>query len=78
MPGIIDAHTHISTESTNEGSISVSSMAKIEDVLNPEDVSLYRALAGGVTTAHVLHGSANSIGGTTVVVKLRWARTPRV
>jgi imidazolonepropionase-like amidohydrolase len=74
MPGIIDAHTHIASESTNEGSISVSSMARMEDVLNPEDVSIYRALAGGVTTAHVLHGSANSIGGTTVVVKLRWGK----
>jgi imidazolonepropionase-like amidohydrolase len=74
MPGIIDSHTHIATESTNEGSISVSSMARIEDVLNSEDISIYRALAGGVTTAHVLHGSANSIGGTTVVVKLRWGK----
>jgi imidazolonepropionase-like amidohydrolase len=77
MPGIIDAHCHIASESTNESSISVSSMARIEDVLNPEDVAIYRALAGGVTTAHVLHGSANSIGGTTVVVKLRWGRDAR-
>ena len=74
MPGIIDAHTHIASESTNEGSISVSSMARIEDAINPEDISIYRALAGGVTTAHVLHGSANSIGGTTVVLKMRWTR----
>ncbi|MCX6636417.1 MAG: amidohydrolase, partial [Acidobacteria bacterium] len=74
MPGIIDAHTHIASESTNESSISVSSMARIEDAINPEDISIYRALAGGVTTAHVLHGSANSIGGTTVVLKMRWTR----
>jgi imidazolonepropionase-like amidohydrolase len=74
MPGIIDAHTHIASESTNESSISVSSMARMEDAINPEDISIYRALAGGVTTAHVLHGSANSIGGTTVVLKLRWSK----
>jgi imidazolonepropionase-like amidohydrolase len=74
MPGIIDAHTHIASESANESSISVSSMARIEDAINPGDISIYRALAGGVTTAHVLHGSANSIGGTTVVLKMRWSR----
>ncbi len=74
MPGIIDAHTHIASESTNESSISVSSMARIEDAINPEDVSIYRALAGGVTSAHLMHGSANSIGGTTVVLKMRWGK----
>lgn len=74
MPGIIDAHTHIASESTNESSVSVSSMARIEDAINPEDVSIYRALAGGVTSAHVMHGSANSIGGTTVVLKMRWGK----
>ena len=49
--------------SINEGAVSVSSMVGIEDVINPEDISIYRALAGGVTTANILHGSANSIGG---------------
>ncbi len=74
MPGIIDAHTHLAAESINEGSISVSSMTRIEDVLNPEDISIYRALAGGVTSANVLHGSANSVGGTCLIIKMRWGK----
>jgi imidazolonepropionase-like amidohydrolase len=73
MPGIIDCHSHIAVDgSVNEGSVSVSSMVNIADVLNPDDIDVYRDLAGGVTTANVLHGSANSIGGQTVVIKLRW------
>src|SRR6266567_3092617 len=74
MPGIIDCHSHIAADSINEGSVSVSSMVGIEDVLNPEDISIYRAVAGGVTTANVLHGSANSIGGKCTVIKLRWGK----
>lgn len=74
IPGIIDCHSHISAESINEGSTSVSSMVGIEDVLNPEDVAIYRALAGGVTTANILHGSANSIGGKCSVIKMRWGK----
>jgi imidazolonepropionase-like amidohydrolase len=75
MPGIIDCHSHIAADSINEGSVSVSSMVGIEDVLNPEDVAIYRALAGGVTTANVLHGSANAIGGKCSVVKMRWGKS---
>jgi imidazolonepropionase-like amidohydrolase len=75
MPGIIDCHSHIAIEgSVNEGSVSVSSIANIADVLNSEDIDIYRDLAGGVTTANVLHGSANPIGGQTVVIKLRWGQ----
>ncbi|MES1257091.1 MAG: amidohydrolase [Acidobacteriota bacterium] len=74
MPGIIDCHSHIMAEAINEGSVSVSSMVGIDDVLNPEDIAIYRALAGGVTTANILHGSANSIGGKTTVMKMRWGR----
>jgi imidazolonepropionase-like amidohydrolase len=74
MPGIIDCHSHIAADSINEGSVSVSAMVGIEDVLNPEDIDIYRALAGGVTTANVLHGSANSIGGKCTVIKLRWGK----
>jgi imidazolonepropionase-like amidohydrolase len=75
MPGIIDCHSHIAIEgSVNEGSISVSSIANIADVLNPEDIDIYRNLAGGVTVANVLHGSANPIGGQTIVIKLRWGQ----
>jgi len=73
MPGIIDCHSHIAVDgSVNEGSVSVSSMVDIADVLDPDDIDIYRDLAGGVTTANILHGSANSIGGQTVVIKLRW------
>lgn len=74
MPGIIDCHSHIATESVNEGSVSVSSMVGIEDVINPDDTSIYRALAGGVTTANILHGSANAIGGKCAVIKMRWGK----
>src|SRR5439155_5195002 len=74
MPGIIDCHSHIMAEAINEGSVSVSSMVGIDDVLNPEDIAIYRALAGGVTTANILHGSANSIGGQTLPLKMRWGK----
>jgi imidazolonepropionase-like amidohydrolase len=74
-PGIIDCHSHIAVDgSVNEGSISVSSIANIAEVLDSDDISIYRDLAGGVTTANVLHGSANSIGGQTIVIKLRWGQ----
>ncbi len=71
-PGIIDAHSHLAALSINEGSVNVSSMVTIEDVIRPEDVGMYRALAGGVTAINVLHGSANPIGGGNAVLKLRW------
>jgi len=75
MPGIIDCHSHTAVEgSVNEGSVSDSSMVNIADVINPYDINIYRALAGGLTVSNVLHGSANSIGGQTVVIKLRWGR----
>ncbi len=74
-PGIIDCHSHIAIEGGgNEGSISVSSIANIADVIDPQDMDIYRALAGGVTAANILHGSANAIGGQTVVIKLRWGQ----
>ena len=73
IPGIIDCHSHIAIDGdVNEGSISVSSIANIADVITSDDVDIYRDLAGGVTTANVLHGSANPIGGQTIVIKLRW------
>jgi imidazolonepropionase-like amidohydrolase len=75
MPGIIDCHSHLAIAgSVNEGSISVSSMANVADVLNPDDIEVYCDLAGGVTTANILHGSANAIGGQTIVIKLRWGK----
>ena len=74
MPGLIDCHSHIAADSINEGSVAVSSMVGIEDVLNPEAIAIYRALAGGITTANILHGSANPIGGKCVVIKTRWGK----
>jgi imidazolonepropionase-like amidohydrolase len=71
-PGIIDEHSHIATVSINEGAHSVTSEVRIGDNLNPDDIQIYRQLAGGVTTAHILHGSANTIGGQTQLIKLRW------
>jgi imidazolonepropionase-like amidohydrolase len=73
-PGLIDCHSHIAADAINEGSIPVSSMVGIEDVIDPDDIAIYRALAGGVTTANVLHGSANPIGGKCAVLKLRWGK----
>jgi imidazolonepropionase-like amidohydrolase len=74
-PGIIDCHSHIAIDGdVNEGSVSVSSMVNIADVLDSDDIAIYRDLAGGVTTANILHGSANPIGGQTVVIKLRWGQ----
>lgn len=75
IPGIIDCHSHIAVDgSVNEGGPAVSSMANIADVLNPNDISIYDDLAGGVTSANILHGSANPIGGQTIVIKLRWGK----
>ncbi len=71
-PGIIDEHSHIASDATNEGSIAVSAMVDIKDVLNPDDIAIYRAAAGGVTSVSVLHGSANPIGGQKAMIKLRW------
>src|SRR5437868_1407669 len=74
-PGIIDCHSHIAADSINEGGTTVSSMTGIEDVFNPSDVDIYRDLAGGLTVANVLHGSANPIGGKNYVIKLRWGKS---
>jgi imidazolonepropionase-like amidohydrolase len=71
-PGIIDAHSHAAAEAINEGTQSVTAEVRIQDVLEHDDLSIYRALAGGVTTLNVLHGSANTIGGQNAVLKLRW------
>jgi imidazolonepropionase-like amidohydrolase len=72
--GIIDAHSHIAAESINEGSVSVSSMVSVMDVIDPTDIAIYREAAGGTTTSHVMHGSANPIGGQNAVIKHRWGK----
>lgn len=72
MPGIIDPHFHTMSDAINEGSLSVTSMARITDVLNPTAVNVYRELVGGVTTVNILHGTANTIGGQNATVKLKY------
>jgi imidazolonepropionase-like amidohydrolase len=75
MPGIIDTHAHFSISGgVNEFSLSVVPEVRVRDVINSEDVQIYRALAGGVTTARLLHGSANVIGGQDAVIKLKYLR----
>lgn len=72
-PGIIDEHSHIAiSRGVNEGTHAVTAEVEIGRVINPDDINLYRQLAGGVTTTHLLHGSANPIGGQLQVIKLRW------
>lgn len=74
--GIIDEHSHIAaTGSINECSQSVTAEVRIADVINPEDINIYRQLSGGVTASHILHGSCNTIGGQTQLIKLRWGRS---
>ncbi len=71
--GIIDEHSHIAiARGVNEGSHSITSEVRIGDVIDPEDISIYRTLAGGVTMSQLLHGSANPIGGQAQVIKHRW------
>jgi len=75
-PGIIDEHSHMALNGVNEGSHAVTSEVRMNDVINPEDITIYQQLAGGVTCSHLLHGSANPIGGQSVLIKLRWGGTP--
>ena len=72
MPGIIDAHSHLNTVSTNEARNPVTAEVTMEESINPNSVSIYRAIAGGVTSIHLMHGSANVIGGQGETLKLRY------
>jgi imidazolonepropionase-like amidohydrolase len=75
MPGIIDTHSHIMLSSglggVNEATHSIVCEVRTSDVLNTQDGGEYRALAGGVTTVRLLHGSANVVGGQDAVVQLK-------
>jgi len=76
-PGIVDCHSHTAiSKGVNEGSHAVTCEVRIGDVLDATDIAIYRELAGGVTAANVLHGSANPIGGQNQVVKFRWGALP--
>jgi imidazolonepropionase-like amidohydrolase len=70
--GIIDEHSHIAALSINESGHNSSAEVTIEDVVDPEDMDIYRNLAGGVTSIQILHGSANPIGGRSAILKLKW------
>jgi imidazolonepropionase-like amidohydrolase len=75
--GIIDEHSHIAiSKGVNEGGQAITSEVSIADVVNPDDINIYRQLAGGVTAAQLLHGSANPIGGQSALIKLKWGSTP--
>ncbi len=72
-PGLIDAHSHIAgSGNINEPSHAITSEVRIGDITDPTDINIYRELAGGTTTSHVLHGSANPIGGQSQLIKHRW------
>lgn len=75
MPGIIDAHSHIGIDVVNEGTEPVTADVWVGDALDPMDVSIYQALAGGTTTSHAMHGSANVIGGQCETIKHRFGST---
>ena len=72
MPGIVDAHSHIALTDVNEATAPVVAEVQMRDALDPTDIAIYRALAGGVTTIHTLHGSANPVGGESETIKLRY------
>jgi imidazolonepropionase-like amidohydrolase len=75
-PGIIDEHSHIAlSKGVNEAAESSTAEVRMGDVVNADDINIYRQLAGGVTTAQLLHGSANAIGGQSAIIKLKWGRT---
>jgi len=73
--GIIDEHTHIAAAAVNEAGHNSSAEVTIEDVINPDDIKIYRNLAGGVTSVQILHGSANPIGGRSAIIKLKWGES---
>lgn len=78
IPGIIDSHSHIAIEGgVNETGNLITAEVDVEDVINPEDISIFYALTGGVTTIHTMHGSANPIGGKGIVLKLRWGKNAK-
>lgn len=75
MPGIVDAHSHIGISDVNEWTNPVTAEVAVGDVIDPLDISIYRALAGGVTISHAMHGSANAIGGQCQTLKHRYGET---
>ncbi len=74
-PGFIDSHSHTALDSINEGSVSVTAMVRMRDVVDNTNINIYRQLAGGMTMIHQLHGSANAIGGQNNLIKLKWGKS---
>jgi imidazolonepropionase-like amidohydrolase len=74
--GIIDEHSHLAASAVNEAGHNSSAEVKMEDVVDPDDIGIYRNLAGGVTTMQLLHGSANPIGGQSAILKMKWGVSP--
>lgn len=76
-PGILDEHSHVAiSRGVNEGTQASSAEVRIGDVINSEDINIYRLLSGGVTASQLLHGSANPIGGQSALIKMRWGYAP--
>ena len=74
--GIIDEHSHLAASAVNEAGHNSSAEVRMEDVVDPDDIGIYRNLAGGVTTMQLLHGSANPIGGQSAILKMKWGQDP--
>ncbi len=74
--GIIDEHSHAALSGVNEGSHAITAEVRMYDAVDSEDIDIYRQLAGGVTVAQLLHGSANPVGGQSALVKFKWGVTP--
>ena len=72
MPGIVDEHSHTALLAGNEGTAPIVPEVRVLDALTTEDFGIYRALSGGITTARIMHGSSNPIGGQSAVIKMRW------
>ncbi|NNF38700.1 MAG: amidohydrolase family protein, partial [Gemmatimonadetes bacterium] len=75
-PGLIDPHIHSGTTGTNESGFAIVPEVQMGDVVTHNNIWMYRQLAGGLTSAHIKHGSANPIGGENVIVKMRWGALP--
>ncbi len=75
--GIVDEHSHIAAASINEAGQNSSAEVSIEDVVDADDVDIFRNLSGGVTTIQILHGSANPIGGRSAIIKLKWGESAK-
>ncbi|MCY2687328.1 amidohydrolase family protein [Salinimicrobium sp. TH3] len=75
--GIVDEHSHLAASAVNEAGHNSSAEVQMEDVVDPDDIGIYRNLAGGVTTMQLLHGSANPIGGQSAILKMKWGVSPK-